>query len=90
MEKDRLNTELFAAINDSADKMEARRKAECKLDRAKKLLKSEYDNEELEYLKTTWVSKIAYFLWGTLSIALATGVIIAIFYAIIWVIMKLS
>ena len=90
MEKEYFTTEMFDVVNESTSKNIARKKAECKLNLAKKLLKSEYDNEELEYLKTKWVSKIAYFFWGTLSIALATGVIIAIFYAIIWVIMKLS
>lgn len=90
MEKEYFTTEMFDVVNESTSKNIARKKAECKLDRAKKLLRNEYNNGELEYLKTKWVSKIIYFLWGALSIALATGVLIAVFYVFIWSMNKVS
>ena len=86
MEKEYYTTEMFDAVNESASRSIARKKAEHKLDCAKNLLRN---NGEHEFQKANLVSEIKDLLWAILTIALAAEVVIAIFYTIIWVIMAL-
>lgn len=89
MKKEYFTTEMFDAVNESASKNIARKRAEHKLDCAKDLLRDKYNNGEHEFRKANLVSNIKDLLWAILTIALAAEVVIAIFYTIIWVIMAL-
>lgn len=86
IEKEYFTTEMFDAVNESASRNIARKKAEHKIDCVKILIR---DNGEHECQKANLVSNIKDLLWAILTVALAAEVVIAIFYTIIWVIMAL-